>query len=143
MIPVLIYLMPSCPKVFQPGFLSFWCSSSERLDITEESVIRLPSEGITPLCQAILAVEWLSIVNANTPLIITTTTELPLELISGQPLPLSTQAWLSEPDYGVLYFPRIDRFHRCSRQAIRRWNPLSGSITLESAWQQAKLSVCE
>lgn len=141
--PVLIYIMPSCPNLSLHNLTSFWCSPVGGADCAKEFVIKLPTEGIVPLCQALLAVEGLPVVNARTPLIITTTSELPLELTRGQPLPTSVRAWLSSPDNGVLYFPAADHFHRCSRQAIRRWNPLLGSVTLEAAWQQSKLALYE
>ena len=106
-----------------------------RIDVptscTSKNIIHLPDSFISPVCQALFA---LADSDTSIPVIITTR-HINFDITCSE----YVLSGLASEDEGWLYFPSIEKFLICAKNALRCHNPLHNMVKLVDCWNQAIL----
>lgn len=134
--PVLLFLTPTPPQGHWPSWHSVWCAppGAQGKASTDETV-RLSGTTCPLLCQGLLACAGYS---PDVGLLLLTHHDT--ESVTLPPSGDRVKVWLTGPDEGTIYFPRIGQFWVCAQAAIQEHNPGRGKVTLTDVGHQSTLS---
>lgn len=132
--PILLIVNDNPPVGAWPAWHTVWCASATA-DINNAAtneIVVMPEKKISTLCKALYALASIH-------------TEMPVALITDDrwllpsPETATAQAYLSEQDRGMLFFPVHQQFVLSAQNAIREHNPEWGNASLLDCWHQASI----